>query len=142
MAPGRRLRAALVGLRYDPAYRYLLAPAYLKAYADSRPEVAARWDVRVHQRRAQEDAAAVAEAVLRDRPDLVGLSVYVWNVEAVGRLAAELKRRRPGLTVVVGGPEAGPQAEAVLASWRAVDLVCTGEGEAAFADLLARLADG
>lgn len=142
MAPGRRLRAALVGLRFDPAYRALLAPAYLKAYADSRPAVRARWDVALLQRRTGDSLKALADELLPGRPDLVGLSAYVWNVDAVVRLARELKSRRPSLTVVVGGPEAGPQAPAFLRECPDADLVCVGEGEAAFADLLERLADG
>ncbi|MDE2292001.1 MAG: cobalamin-dependent protein, partial [Elusimicrobia bacterium] len=142
MHPGTSLRAALVGLPFDPTYRYLLAPACLKAYSDAQPAVAARWRIRLHHGRAGDDPRRLARAVLEGRPDLVGVSVYVWNAEAVGRLLAELRRLAPSLTLVVGGPEAGPQAESLLAAWPALDLVCTGEGEAAFAELLERLADG
>ena len=46
----------------------------------------------------------MVEAILALQPRMVGIGVYVWNAQESSRLAAELKRLRPGLIVVVGGP--------------------------------------
>jgi radical SAM superfamily enzyme YgiQ (UPF0313 family) len=72
--------------------------------------------------------AEYAAEVLRQDPDVVGLSLYVWNREVLLALAAELKGRRPQLTVFVGGPEvtADPCG---FKGHAAVDLVLPGEGE-------------
>src|SRR5438045_754264 len=47
----------------------------------------------------------VVEAILAHEPRIVGVGVYIWNAEQSLRLVAELKRVRPELIVIVGGPE-------------------------------------
>ena len=46
----------------------------------------------------------VLAAILEAQPRIVGLGVYIWNVEPTTRLVADLKRVRPDITVVLGGP--------------------------------------
>ena len=50
------------------------------------------------------DQALVA-AILARQPWLVGFTCYVWNIERTLWIAAQLKRRRPDLKIVLGGPE-------------------------------------
>ncbi len=69
------------------------------------------------------------------RPRLVGFSTYLWNVQPLLRLARNLKALMPDVRIVLGGPEAGPRAEALLASEAWLDFVIDGEGEAGFRDL-------
>ena len=45
------------------------------------------------------------EAILAQSPKIVGLGVYIWNVEPATRLVADLKKVRPQIVVIVGGPE-------------------------------------
>jgi len=47
--------------------------------------------------------AEAAEAVLKLAPRILGLGVYVWNAQESAMLAAELKRLRPELVIVLGG---------------------------------------
>src|SRR3982750_89449 len=47
----------------------------------------------------------VLEAILARSPRIVGVGVYIWNVEQATRLVADLKRVRPDITVILGGPE-------------------------------------
>ncbi len=68
------------------------------------------------------------------QPAIIGFSTYLWNIEASLRLAAILRKLLPDTMVVFGGPEAGPQGEALLG--RGVDFVVDGEGERAFRDLV------
>lgn len=79
--------------------------------------------------------SAVARILARS-PDVVGFSCYVWNVSVLLRVAAELKRQRPSVQVVLGGPEVGPEADDVLARAPYVDVVVRGEGETPFGDLV------
>ena len=53
----------------------------------------------------QERPIDIAERILAECPTIVGLGVYIWNVSESTRLAALLKRIRPELTVILGGPE-------------------------------------
>ncbi|PRQ05170.1 B12-binding domain-containing radical SAM protein [Enhygromyxa salina] len=83
----------------------------------------------------------VAEAILATNPSIVGLGVYIWNVEPTRQLVELLRRLAPGLTLVVGGPEVSHEIDDQ--PWLAeVDYVIKGEGELAFAQLCTRLNAG
>jgi tRNA A37 methylthiotransferase MiaB len=68
--------------------------------------------------------------------DIVGFSVYVWNVRYSLAVARELKRHRPNILIVMGGPQVPDQAETFLREHPSVDLVCHGEGERTFLDII------
>ena len=76
------------------------------------------------------------DALLSGRPDLVGMSTFIWNLRDNVRLAEEIKRRSPHTYVVLGGPQVSDPLYDVLHETDAVDLVVRGEGEATFAELL------
>jgi hypothetical protein len=83
----------------------------------------------------------MAERLLAERPHLIGLGVYVWNARPSSELVSILKRVRPDVFVVLGGPEVGFEPEALpIAS--CVDYVIAGEGESAFAKLAHALLAG
>jgi radical SAM superfamily enzyme YgiQ (UPF0313 family) len=71
----------------------------------------------------------------------VGLSLYLWNSERSLHLAREVKRRSPRTTVLIGGPEVGPDNPFVLGQegW---DVAVTGEAEDTFCATMERLIDG
>jgi radical SAM superfamily enzyme YgiQ (UPF0313 family) len=75
----------------------------------------------------------IVETILRHQPRIVGIGVYIWNATSSLQLVADLKRLRPELTVIIGGPEVSyecDQQEIVTLA----DYVITGEGDLAFAD--------
>lgn len=80
----------------------------------------------------------VVAAILEQRPRIVGIGVYIWNVEAAGRLVAELKAVQPDLTIVLGGPEVSYEYEAQPIVQLA-DYVITGEADVAFPRLCREL---
>jgi radical SAM superfamily enzyme YgiQ (UPF0313 family) len=75
----------------------------------------------------------IAEILLAQNPRIIGLGVYIWNVVETTELVAALKRIRPGVTVILGGPEVSyevDQQEIV----RLADHVITGEADLKFAE--------
>lgn len=52
-----------------------------------------------------ETALNVAEQILMEQPQIIGISVYIWNVHEVTQLVGVLKQVSPGTTIVLGGPE-------------------------------------
>lgn len=79
----------------------------------------------------------IAEAVAQlASAELVGFSVYTWNVNYNLRLAQALKARNPELITVFGGPQVPDAPETFLRNLPFVDLVCHGEGEETFLRLL------
>lgn len=83
----------------------------------------------------------IAERILAEEPLLVGLGVYIWNVIQTTELVAILKRTRPELIVIVGGPEVSyecDQQEIV----RLADYVITGEADLKFGEVCRALLRG
>ena len=76
----------------------------------------------------------VVETILRNEPKIVGIGVYIWNATQSLQVVADLKRLRPKLIVILGGPEVSyecDQQEIV----RLADHVITGEADLAFAEM-------
>ncbi len=86
------------------------------------------------------DVGIVSEILERD-PWMVGFSCYLWNIERTLWIAAKLKRQRPDMLIVVGGPEITADNAWVLESG-AIDYAVIGEGEQTFSDLLQMLNAG
>jgi radical SAM superfamily enzyme YgiQ (UPF0313 family) len=80
----------------------------------------------------------ILEALLAQNPKIIGLGVYIWNAEETTRLAASLKRLRPDLTLILGGPEISYETELQEIA-RYADFIITGEGDLAFANLCERI---
>ncbi len=83
----------------------------------------------------------IAEKILSHNPRIIGLGVYIWNVTLTTELVAILKKIRPDITVVLGGPEVSyesDQQEIV----RLADYTITGEADLAFAQLCRQLLAG
>ena len=54
---------------------------------------------------------AMVEALLALQPRIIGLGVYIWNVTPTTEVVALLKRIRPDLIVILGGPEVSYEPE-------------------------------
>jgi radical SAM superfamily enzyme YgiQ (UPF0313 family) len=80
------------------------------------------------------DRALAAEIARRD-PWLVGFTCYLWNIERTLWIARELKRLRPGVRIVLGGPEVTPDNRWLLETGD-YDFAVIGEGEQTFVSLL------
>lgn len=118
-----------------------LALLYLKAYLvqhDGHPADA----IDIAEFPPDVTAETIADRILQHDPAVVGLSCYVWNVRTLLAAAHVLKARRPGIRIVIGGPEVGPVANTVLTAHPCIDVVVKSEGEVPFANLIGgRLAD-
>jgi radical SAM superfamily enzyme YgiQ (UPF0313 family) len=90
----------------------------------------------IHQR-----PVDIAEALLARDPRIIGLGVYIWNVAPATELVATLKRLRPDLLIILGGPEVSYETESQPIAQLA-DYVIMGEADLAFADLCCRLLAG
>jgi radical SAM superfamily enzyme YgiQ (UPF0313 family) len=116
-----------------------LAAAYLKLYAE-RKGLGDSYRIEVfpaRQANRHGDRALVA-AILSHDPWLVGFTCYLWNIERTVWIARELKRRRPGIRIVLGGPEVTADNAWVLET-PDYDFAVIGEGEQTFAQLLLAL---
>ncbi len=81
------------------------------------------------------------ERLLAERPRVIAIGVYIWNVVEATRLVAQLRRVAPQVRIVLGGPEVSHELDEQRICALA-DHVVTGPGEASFARLAAQLLDG
>lgn len=82
----------------------------------------------------------LADKVLIDlageQADIIAFSCYIWNIEQILRLAAELKLLQPQLYIVLGGPEVSYGSHELMAENPQIDAVVRGEGEVTFRRLM------
>ncbi|TAL01107.1 MAG: DUF4080 domain-containing protein [Verrucomicrobia bacterium] len=80
----------------------------------------------------------IAEALLAQNPKIIGLGIYIWSVAPTTELVATLKRLRPEVKIILGGPEVSYETE----QQRIVELadhVITGEADLKFAEVCRQL---
>ncbi|MBI5017459.1 MAG: radical SAM protein [Deltaproteobacteria bacterium] len=109
-----------------------LAAGYLAAWAKGQ---APDWDVEILPWQEADILGdeALLRAVLARRPDVAGLTAYLWNAERTVWLADRLSEA--GVTVLLGGPEVLPDNAWLWEKGRFAAGV-PGEGEAPFAHAL------
>ncbi len=89
----------------------------------------------------KDNSLELLSAILEHKPKIVGIGVYIWNVEPATRLVEELKRVAPEVTVVLGGPEVSYETDGQRIV-EAADYVVCGEGDVAFPALCEQLLSG
>src|SRR5437867_9925463 len=83
----------------------------------------------------------VAEVLLARNPIFIAFCVYIWNVAPTTEVVATIKRVRPDITVILGGPEVSYEFEAqpIVAL---ADYLITGEADLKFAEVCKQLLEG
>jgi radical SAM superfamily enzyme YgiQ (UPF0313 family) len=80
----------------------------------------------------------IAEQLLARNPRILGFGVYIWNVAPTTEVVAAIRRVRPDIAIVLGGPEVSYETEGQKIVELA-DHVITGEGDLKFAEVCGRL---
>jgi radical SAM superfamily enzyme YgiQ (UPF0313 family) len=80
----------------------------------------------------------IAEVLLAQNPKIIGLGVYIWNVALITEIVAAIKRVRPDIIVILGGPEVSYEMEEQPIVELA-DYVITGEADLKFAEVCTEL---
>jgi hypothetical protein len=89
----------------------------------------------------QQRTTDVLESIVAKDPTIVAVGVYIWNATQSLQLVGELKRVRPDITIVIGGPEVSHETSQQPICALA-DYVITGEADLAFAELAEKLLAG
>lgn len=128
------MRIALATQHVDRAF-IPLALMYLKASLVGRG-CCAPDEVAILEFGRESTAETIAQELVAARPDVVGLSCYVWNIKTTLAAARLVKAQAPAIRLVLGGPEVGPVASDVLRRHRYVDAIVNSEGEVPLADIV------
>jgi len=109
-----------------------LAPAYLQAIGRANG-----FDVELLPKELMRygNDQAILKFFREMKPDLIGMSCYLWNMERSLFLAREIKTCLPECRIVLGGPEITPLNDFLLRH-QAFDIGVVGEGEITWLQLL------
>jgi radical SAM superfamily enzyme YgiQ (UPF0313 family) len=123
-----------------------LGPLVLPSYGIRRIQAAVAGDAENPGHRVKlidlgrDDVAAYVRDILAFEPELVGFSIYVWSTPCLVQVAREIKRRRPGCTIVFGGPSARSalfDLDLYRDAGSYLDAIVEGDGEDIFREIAA-----
>ncbi|AMQ07405.1 B12-binding domain-containing radical SAM protein [Sporosarcina psychrophila] len=69
-------------------------------------------------------------------PNVVGFSLYIWNIEETIKVMRMLKKVKPDVKIIAGGPEVTYDYDYWLERVPEIDVIVIGEGERTFKHLL------
>ncbi|SDM47651.1 Radical SAM superfamily enzyme YgiQ, UPF0313 family [Psychrobacillus sp. OK028] len=107
-----------------------LALRCLKAYAE--PE----YHPQIVEYTIKDPTFNIVADLYQKKPNVVGFSCYIWNIEETIKVIKMLKTVDPTIVVVLGGPEVSYDTNIWLRKVKEIDYVVVGEGEQSFKDLL------
>lgn len=83
----------------------------------------------------------IAEILLARAPKIIGFGIYIWNVAPATEVVATIKRLRPDIILILGGPEVSYEVESQPIVQLA-DYAITGEADLKFAEVCRQLLSG
>jgi len=89
-----------------------------------------------------ERAEVITARLLKEEPDILLCSVYIWNRRLIEDVCTRLRIMYPKLKIVWGGPEVGGSLEELFSRLPFLTYLCQGEGEEALPSLLQSLEAG
>ncbi|MEK3800052.1 B12-binding domain-containing radical SAM protein [Peribacillus sp. FSL H8-0477] len=110
-----------------------LSIRYLKAYAE--PE----FPVQLAEYTIKDPILNIVSDLYSKKPDVIGFSCYIWNIEETIKVIQALKKIQPDLCIILGGPEVTYDVTEWLERIPEVDFIVVGEGEITFKSLLAAI---
>ena len=138
-----KLNITLVGQGPDVSERLKAmsyAPFALRAYLDChlKPEIKDKVEVKVIDFDWDILVGDMASQILKDCPQVVGFSVYLWNYHQILECARTLKAAKEDIIIILGGPQVSPVAKDVLLENSSVDIIpfACAAGEIILADIV------
>ncbi|MGG4267374.1 B12-binding domain-containing radical SAM protein [Peribacillus simplex] len=110
-----------------------LSIRYLKAYA--QPD----YDVQLAEYTIKDPIMNIVGDLYSKKPDVIGFSCYIWNIEETMKVVAMLKKINPELVIILGGPEVTYDVGEWLDQIPGADFIVVGEGEVTFKALLSEI---
>jgi len=116
-----------------------LASGYLQAYASADPLIRAEYRFTKYTTTVTQPFTQIANDLSREDSDLYAFSCYLWNMGVVKSLLPILLRTNPTAHFLLGGPQVMRHAEQYLNPQHERLILCNGEGEKTFRNVLREL---
>jgi anaerobic magnesium-protoporphyrin IX monomethyl ester cyclase len=111
-----------------------LALRYLRAYAKQDFP-----DLELCEYTIKDPVLSVLADIHKRKPDVVGFSCYIWNIEETIPILQALRKVSPHTKIVLGGPEVSYDSKMWMERIPEVDFIVRGEGEKTFHHLLTEM---
>ena len=112
-----------------------LAIRYLKAYNS-------QFDIELAEFSINDRLGDMYAELCERNAQVYCFSCYIWNIEMTLKLAQMVKCALPHVHIVLGGPEAGYNAEKLLLQYDFITCILHGEGEITLGELLKAVQEG
>lgn len=113
-----------------------LALRYLKGYCHTI------CDIEIKEFSINHNILDILSQIFESKPDVVAFACYIWNIEMTTKLVNLVKKVRPNVIIVCGGPEVTYQSDCFLSENPEVDYIVLGEGEETFYQVINKLKMG
>ena len=111
-----------------------LAVYSISAYAKSKG-----YDISLSEYTINQPVETIIKDIYRQKPDLLGFSCYIWNIEYVTKIIPEIRKLLPNCHISLGGPEVSYDPNQTFKSIPDIDTIIMGEGEIVFSSLINHL---
>ena len=78
----------------------------------------------------------ILSSICELKPDAIGISTYIWNIDEVKKLLSDLPKVLPETDIWLGGPEVSYHYEKIFEQCPSVRGIIVGEGESAFTRII------
>ncbi|MDP8267348.1 MAG: DUF4080 domain-containing protein [Candidatus Tenebribacter davisii] len=120
----------LVGI--NARYTHLnLAIRYLRNYVKDL-----NYTTKILEFSINQNILEILEYIVKEQPNIIAFSVYIWNTEKVRLLLPELKKLLPESKVIMGGPEVSYDPHNWLKEFPEIDFIICGAGESGLRSIL------
>lgn len=107
-----------------------LAVRYLKSFTEDL-----NYECKIREFSINDRDERVLEEIIKEKPNVVCFSTYIWNVEMITRLSELIKRVDENIEILYGGPEVSYDSNNILQELKG-DYIIQGEGEETFREFI------
>lgn len=107
-----------------------LAVRYLKAFTKDM-----NYDCNIREFSINDREEKILEEIIKESPNVVTFSTYIWNIEMIKRLSNLIKLVDENIEILYGGPEVSYDSQNILRELKG-DYIIEGEGEKTYREFV------
>lgn len=107
-----------------------LAVRYLKAFTKDM-----NYQCKIREFSINDREEKILEEMIKERPNVVAFSTYIWNIEMIRRLSNLIKLVDESIEIVYGGPEVSYDSQNILKELNG-EYIIEGEGEKTYREFI------
>ncbi|TGY42724.1 DUF4080 domain-containing protein [Clostridium sartagoforme] len=107
-----------------------LAVRYLKAFTKDMD-----YDCKIREFSINDREEKILEEIIKESPNVVAFSTYIWNIEMIKRLSNLIKLVDENIEILYGGPEVSYDSQNILRELNG-DYIIEGEGEKTYREFV------